>query len=53
MSQQQKSPHEEFIMTFIVVGLIVGISYMIWKVFRIQLLEALRLIQEREGDANG
>lgn len=48
MSQQQKSPHEEFIMTFIVVGLIVGISYVIWKVFRIQLLEALRLVRMAE-----
>ncbi len=48
MSQQQKSPHEEFIMTFIVVGLILGISFVIWKVFRIQLLEALRFIRMGE-----
>lgn len=32
-------------MTFIVVGLILGISFVIWKVFRIQLLEALRFIR--------
>ncbi len=48
MSQQQKSPHEEFIMTFIVVFLVVGIAFVIWKVFRIQLLEALRFIRMGE-----
>ena len=48
VSQQQKSPHEEFIMTFIVVGLILGISFVIWKVFRIQLLEALRFVRMAE-----
>ncbi len=47
-SQQQKSPHEEFIMTFIVVFLVVGIAFVIWKVFRIQLLEALRFIRMGE-----
>lgn len=45
MSQQQKSPHEDFIMTFIVVFLVCGISFVIWKVFRLQLLEMLRLVR--------
>lgn len=45
MSQQQKSPHEEFIMAFIVVFLVVGISWLIWKMFHVQLTETLRWIR--------
>lgn len=48
MSQQQKSPHEEFIMTTIVAGLIFGISFVIWKFFHVQLTEMLRWIRVGE-----
>ncbi len=45
---QQKSPHEEFIMTFIVVGLVWGISAIIWHFFHQQLTEVLRWIRVLE-----
>lgn len=48
MSGQQKSPHEEFILTVIVAGLIFGISYVIWKTFRVELTEVLRWIRVGE-----
>jgi hypothetical protein len=45
VSQQQKSPHEEFIMSFIVVFLVVGIAYVIWIAFRPQLTEIVRYVR--------
>lgn len=48
MSQPQKSPHEEFIMTFIVLFLVGAIGWVIWYLFKFQLLEALRWIRVGE-----
>ncbi|MCK5659032.1 MAG: hypothetical protein KAH96_04060 [Alphaproteobacteria bacterium] len=47
MQQQQalRSPHEEFILTAIIAGLIFGLAYLIWYLFRAQLTEVLRLIR--------
>ena len=48
VAQGQKSPHEDFIMTFIVVFLVVAISWVIWAVFQVQLKEMLRWIRVAE-----
>jgi intracellular multiplication protein IcmP len=45
---QQRSPHEEFIMTFIIAFLLGGIGWMIWTVFHDQLTTALRWIRVGE-----
>lgn len=48
VSQQNKSPHEDIILALIVAGLVCGIAFVIWTVFRDQLLEALRWIRIAE-----
>jgi intracellular multiplication protein IcmP len=42
---QQKSPHEDFIMTFFAVFVIGGILFIIWYVFQVELKSALRWIR--------
>jgi intracellular multiplication protein IcmP len=46
--QQQRSPHEEFIMTTIVFGLIFGLATVIWFFFHEQLTWILRWIRVGE-----
>jgi len=48
VSQQQKSPYEEFILFGIVLGLVAAIAWGIWFFFHAQLTEALRLIRLAE-----
>lgn len=48
MSQQQKSPHEEFIMTTIVLGLLFAICWFIWHFFQNQLKEVFRYVRMGE-----
>lgn len=48
MSQQQRSPYEDVILAAIVVGLICGLAFIIWKVFRLQLVEVLRWVRVGE-----
>lgn len=48
VSQQTRSPYEDMILAFIVVFIIGGIAFVIWTVFRFQLLEALRWIRLTE-----
>ncbi|MBI3441219.1 MAG: hypothetical protein HY052_05385 [Proteobacteria bacterium] len=45
MSQAQRSPHEEFIMTGIVFGLLFGMSWAIWHFFHAELTNLLRWIR--------
>lgn len=45
---QQRSPHEEFILTGIVFGLLFGIGYLIWMVFHEQLTQLLRWVRVGE-----
>jgi intracellular multiplication protein IcmP len=42
---QQKSSNEEFILAAIVVGLVCGISYLIWTVFHREITEVLRWVR--------
>ena len=44
-SQVQRSPHEEFILTAIIVGLVCGLAFIIWYLFHEQLTEVLRWIR--------
>jgi intracellular multiplication protein IcmP len=48
LSQQQKSPHEDFIMTTVVFGLVIGISWVIWHFFSNELTNAVRWIRVTE-----
>lgn len=49
MSQQpQKSPHEEFIMTFFIIFIACGAAYVIWHVFHDQLTIMLQWIRVAE-----
>lgn len=41
----QRSPHEDSIMFFIVLFLILGISWVIWTTFHLQLTDALRWVR--------
>ena len=43
--QVQRSPHEEFILTAIIVGLVCGLAFLIWYIFHEQLTEVLRWIR--------
>lgn len=45
---QQKSPHEEFIMVFVVGGLLFGIAWAVWSVYHAPLTNALRWIRVGE-----
>lgn len=42
---QQKSPHEEFILAGIVLFLVIGIAWVIWTVFKVELTNALRWVR--------
>jgi len=42
---QQKSPHEDFLMTFFAVFVIGGILFIIWYLFQVELKSALRWIR--------
>ncbi len=48
MSQGQKSPHEDIILTIIAVGLILTIAWGIWHFFHAELTNALRWIRVAE-----
>jgi len=48
LSQPPKSPHEEFIMTAIVLGLLFGLSWAIWHFFHAELTNVLRWIRVGE-----
>ena len=45
MQQAQRSPHEEFILTGIVIGLTFGFSWIIWHLFHAQLTNLLRWVR--------
>ena len=45
---QQKSPHEDFIMAFIVCFLIFGAAWLIWHFFHLELTNALRWVRVGE-----
>lgn len=61
MSNNQKSPYEDVILFVIVIGLIFGIGYMIWRTYHNELKSALRwvrvyelkIVQMIEGDDVG
>jgi len=42
---QQKSPHEDFLMTFFAVFVIGGVLFIIWYLFQVELKSALRWIR--------
>lgn len=48
VSQPQKSPHEEFIMGTLILGLLSGIAWAIWHFFHAELTTALRWIRVSE-----
>jgi intracellular multiplication protein IcmP len=48
VSQQQKSPHEEFIMACIVIFLVGGLTWIIWTIFHVELTSFLRWIRVGE-----
>jgi intracellular multiplication protein IcmP len=48
VSQQQKSPHEEFILTVVILGLLGGAGYAIWYFFHTELTQAVRWIRWAE-----
>ncbi|MFH1158539.1 MAG: hypothetical protein V1721_06615 [Pseudomonadota bacterium] len=43
--QAQRSPHEEFILTAVIGGLIFGLAWVVWYFFHAQLTEILRWIR--------
>jgi len=48
VSNQQKSPHEEFILTGFVIFIIGGICFVIWSIFSTELLSLLRWVRVGE-----